>query len=218
MRIHAVNIGLSQVISINGCDVISAINKTPINRRVWLGKISLHGDEQADKNVHGGEHQAVYSYPLEHYQYWQTELSNAHLPIGTFGENFTITGLLEHEVQVGDILQIGQPRTGAVVQVTMPRIPCFKFAHKIGKPDILSRFLASGRSGFYQRVLSEGEVGHGDSITMLERAKNSISIREALGLQKLHEGDQAMLQKALRIQSLAPLLHEVFSARLATEF
>ncbi len=218
MKIHAVNIGLPKLVEINGREVLTAIYKTPVNHRIWLDKLTLVGDGQADQTVHGGEHQAVYSYPLEHYKYWQTTLNRASLPIGTFGENFTITGLLEEYVQVGDILQIGSPETGPVVQVTMPRIPCFKFGHKIGKPDILQAFLQSGRSGFYQRVLSEGEVGHGDAITIIERATDSISIRQALGLQKLNEGNQETLQKALAIPSLAPLLKEVFTARLTTEY
>lgn len=218
MKIHAVSVGLPQFVEINGKDVLTAIYKTPVTNRIWLGKLSLVGDGQADPTVHGGEHQAVYSYPLEHYKYWQTTLNRDALPIGTFGENFTITGLLEDDVQVGDILQIGSPASGVIVQVTMPRIPCFKFGHKIGKPDIVRDFLHSGKSGFYQRVLKEGEVGSGDNITIIERATNSISIRQALGLQKLKEGSKASLEKALKIPSLAPLLKEVFTYRLVSEF
>lgn len=218
MKIHSVNVGLPKFVEINGKDVLTAIYKTPVSNRIWLNKLSLMGDGQADHTVHGGEHQAVYSYPLEHYKYWQTKLSSEALTIGTFGENFTVSGLLESEMQIGDILQIGSQETGAVVQVTMPRIPCFKFGHKIGRPDILNEFLHSGRSGFYQRVLTEGEVGSGDNITLLERASHSISIRTALGLQKLNEGDASTLKKALAIRSLAPLLREIFEARLASEF
>lgn len=165
--------------------------------------------------MHGGFHQAVYSYPLEHYKHWQSRLNLSDLIFGSFGENFTVTGLLEDEICVGDILQIGSAQTGAVVQVTMPRIPCFKFGHKIGRPEVLDEFLRSGRSEFYQRVLTEGEVGAGDAITLLERDPQGISIRNSLCLQKLEEGDHALLERALQVKSLTPLLRRIFEGRLA---
>ncbi len=215
MKLLAVNVGLPKVVEINGKQVLTGIYKKPVQERVWLNKLALVGDGQADASVHGGEHQAVYSYPLEHYRHWKNSLNIADLPFGTFGENFTVTGLLEDEVYIGDIFQIGNSQTGAVIQVTMPRIPCFKFGHKIGRPDILDDFLRSGFSGFYQRVLTQGEVGAGDSITLLERDTQSISVRTALGLQKLGEGNNKLLNHALKIKSLAPLLRNVFEERLA---
>ncbi len=151
------------------------------------------------------------TYPSEHYAHWQAFLGSDTLPAGTFGENFTTSGLLEDELRVGDILQIGS----AVVQVTMPRLPCFKFAHKVGRPDILKDFLHSGRSGFYLRVLTEAEVGAGDDIAFLERDPAGITIRAALGLQKLQEGDAGQLRQALAIPSLAPLLRNDLEKRLA---
>jgi MOSC domain-containing protein YiiM len=216
MKILSVNVGLPQLIEINGKQVLTGIYKNPIQNRIWLGKLTLAGDGQADTAVHGGEHQAVYSYPLEHYKYWQDNLHLSNLPLGTFGENFTVTGLLEDKVCVGDVLQIGNAQTGAVIQVTMPRIPCFKFGHKINRPDVLDAFLRSGRSGFYQRVLTEGEVGEGDAITILERDPERISIRTMLGLQKLGEGNDALLKRALNVRSLAPLLRNIFEERLAS--
>lgn len=215
MKLLSVNIGLPQLVDINGKQVLTGIYKKPVEDRIWLNKLSLVGDGQADKTVHGGYHQAVYSYPLEHYKYWQNSLALNDLTLGTFGENFTVTGLLEDKICVGDILQIGSALTGAVVQVTMPRIPCFKFGHKIGRPEVLDAFLRSGRSGFYQRVLTEGEVGAGDSIALIERDPQAISIRTALGLQKLEEGNHALLERALQVKSLAPLLRQIFEERLA---
>ncbi|MDP2248000.1 MAG: MOSC domain-containing protein, partial [Nitrosomonadales bacterium] len=153
---------MPQKININGREVLTAIYKTPVQNRIRMRKLNLEGDGQADLTVHGGEHQAVYSYPFEHYSYWQQVLKKPELAMGTFGENLTVSGLLETEVYVGDILQIGEGADAAVVQITMPRIPCFKFGHKVGRPDILDEFLLSGRSGFYQRVLTEGEIGAGD--------------------------------------------------------
>ncbi|HEY3899899.1 MAG TPA: MOSC domain-containing protein [Chthoniobacter sp.] len=211
MKLLSVNIGQPQEIEMNGRPVLTGIYKQPVFHRVWLGKFTLDGDGQADLTVHGGEHQAAYAYPIEHYAYWQAWLGRETLSHGTFGENFTTAGLLEEEVCVGDIIQIG----GTVVQVTMPRLPCFKFAHKVGRPDILKEFLHSGYSGFYLRVLTEGEVGAGDGITIRERDPSGITVRMALGMQKLQEGDVAQLRRALAISSLAPLLRNDLEKRLA---
>jgi len=211
MKLLSVNVSMPKIVEINGNQVLTAIYKTPQNHRIWLTKNNLIGDGQADLAVHGGEFQAAYSYPVEHYSHWQQVLGRNVLPYGTFGENFTVSGLLEDSVYVGDIFKIGD----AVVQATMPRIPCFKFGHKVGKPDILQQFLTSGRSGFYHKVIEAGEVGAGDKITLLEHDSNSISIRAALGLQKLEEGDAAALQHALSIKSLPPLLNTIYSQRLA---
>jgi MOSC domain-containing protein YiiM len=211
MQIKSINVAMPKTIEIKGRPVLTAIYKEPVADSVWLGKLGLVGDGQADLTVHGGEHQAVYSYPIEHYEYWQKQLNTAPLMLGIFGENFTVSGLFEDEICVGDILSIGE----ATVQLTMPRIPCFKFGHKIGHPEILDAFLRSGKSGFYQRVLTEGYVKVGDEIKIIERDSNKISIRTALGLQKLDEGDAALLAQALKIKSLAPLLKEVYAQRLS---
>ena len=136
------------------------------------------------------------------------------LAYGTFGENFTVSGLLEEDICIGDILQIGDAKKGAVVQVTMPRTPCFKFGHKIGHPNILDEFLTSGKSGFYLRVIQAGVVEANDPISVVERDPQGISIRSTLGMQKLGEGDSALLQRALKVASLAPLLKQIFEARL----
>jgi len=199
MRLISVNIGLPQEVEIKGQPVLTGIYKSPTQNRVWLSKLSLAGDGQADLKVHGGKHQAAYSYPFEHYAHWQSVLGRESFTYGTFGENFTVTGLLEESVWVGDVLQIG----GAIEQVTQPRLPCFKFGHRIGQPDLLKEFLQSGRSGFYLRVLAEGDVGAGDAIKFL-------------GLQKLGEGNSALLRRTLEISSLAPLLRRDLEARLTT--
>jgi MOSC domain-containing protein YiiM len=210
MKLLSVNVSQPESIQINGDAVLTGINKQPQSKRIWLNKLNLFGDGQADLTVHGGEFQAVYSYPVEHYAHWQQVLGKAALPYGTFGENFTVSGLLETDVYVGDIFQVG----GAVIQATMPRIPCFKLANKLDNTAIISDFLWSGFSGFYHKVIEEGEVGAGDEITLIERDKDSISIRSALGLYKLKEGDATALKYALNIESLAPLFREAFSARL----
>ncbi len=211
MQLLSVNVSQPEPIEINGKMVATAINKAPQKERVWLSNLNLAGDGQADLTVHGGAFQAVYSYPIEHYAHWQTALGKAALPHGTFGENFTVSGLLEDAVFVGDIFKVGS----AVIQATMPRIPCFKLANKLGDAAIIKDFLWSGRSGFYHKVIEEGEVGAGDTIQLLEHDSNSISIRQALGLYKLKEGDANMLTQALSISSLPPLLATAFHQRLA---
>ncbi len=137
--------------------------------------------------MHGGEHQAAYVYPIEHFEHWRQKLGWEQMPPGIFGENLTTSGLLETEVGVGDVLRIG----GAVVQVTLPRLPCFGLAHKIGRPDLLKEFLHSGHSGFYLRVLTEGEVGAGDEIAFVERDPAASASARCSGLQRLQEGDAA---------------------------
>jgi MOSC domain-containing protein YiiM len=216
MMLISLNIALPKTVIINDRPVLTGIYKQPVQDAVWLNKLGFNGDDQADKTVHGGEHQAIYSYPLEHYDYWKAAQQLSNLPHGTFGENLTTTGLQEDTVHIGDILKIGE----ATVQVTMPRIPCFKFGYKIGRPTILEPFLKSGRSGFYQRVLTEGYVKVGDNITLIDRPNNSISVRTALILQKLDltlasQDPKKLLQQALQIPSLAPLLRLVYEERLS---
>lgn len=210
MKLMSLNIALPQTVEIHGNPVRTGIYKQPVAGRVRLGRLGLAGDGQADLTVHGGEHQAVYSYPIEHYAHWQEVLQSAALPFGTFGENFTISGWLEETVCVGDIWQVGD----AQIQVTLPRLPCFKFGHKVGKPDILKEFLHSGRSGFYHRVLTEGLVGAGDEIKLVQCDPAGLTVRMALGLQKLGEGDEPLLRRALQIPSLSPVLRRDLTARL----
>lgn len=218
MKLLSINVAQPKIVKIEGKDVLTGIYKMPAEGRVWLTKLNLVGDGQADKTVHGGEHQAAYCYPIEHYAYWQNRLNLTDLPYGTFGENFTIAGFLEENICIGDILQIGDEKTGVKVQVTMPRIPCFKFADKIGFPDIMDEFLHSGKSGFYLRVLKTGDVAAGDCISIVERDPQAIHIRVALGMQKLGEGTAELLERALNVKSLAPLLRQTFEQRLAYEF
>lgn len=215
IKLLSVNVALPKIVEIDGKDVLTGIYKTPVKGRVWLGKLKLIGDGQADASVHGGEHQAAYCYPIEHYEYWQNRLALTDLPYGTFGENFTISGLLEEDICIGDTLQIGEAKTGVIVQVTMPRIPCFKFGDKIGFPTILDEFLHSGKSGFYLRVLQTGEVAAGNMITILARDPQAINIRSTLGMQKMEEGDAELLKRALSVTSLTPLLRQIFTQRLA---
>ena len=210
MKLLSVNVAMPRAVEINGERVSTGIYKLPALGPVRLGRLTLEGDGQADLSVHGGEYQAAYSYPFEHYAHWERRVGAGPYPPGMFGENFTISGLLEDSVNIGDIWRIGAVR----VQVTMPRVPCFKFGHKIGRPGILKEFLHSGRSGFYHRVLKGGIVTAGDAIHLVERDPRGITVREMLGMQKLGEGDELLLRRALEIECLPPSLRQKLEFRL----
>lgn len=154
-KLLSINVGLPRVVISDGKPASTGIFKEPVAGRIILRTLNLDGDRQADLSVHGGPTKAVYAYPSEHYEYWKRELPEIKLPWGMFGENFTTTGLLEAELNIGDKFRIGS----AIVMVTEPRMPCYKLGIRFGRPDIIKRFLASGRTGFYFAVLQEGEVG-----------------------------------------------------------
>src|SRR6266852_1746146 len=154
MKLVSVNVGLPREVMWHGRTVTTGIYKQPVEGRVALRKLNLDGDGQADLTVHGGEDKAVYCYPLEHYDYWKKELPGGDLPMGVFGENFTTEGLLEG-VHLGDRFSVGS----AEVVVTQPSLPCYKLGVRFQSDDMVKRFLASGRSGFYFAVAREGQVG-----------------------------------------------------------
>src|SRR5262245_11148402 len=178
MKLISVNVGLPRVVRSNGDAVSTGIFKEPVAGRVLLRTLNLDGDRQADLSVHGGPSKAVYVYPSEHYDYWKRELPEMKLPWGMFGENFTSAGLFEPELNIGDKFSVGS----AVVMVTEPRMPCYKLGIKFGRADILKRFLASERTGFYLAVLQEGEVGVGDSIELVERNRESVRVTDIASL------------------------------------
>ncbi|MEO1957039.1 MAG: MOSC domain-containing protein [Methylophilaceae bacterium] len=214
MKLVSVNVATPKTVNINGEEVLTGIYKAPVQEATWARLLGLDGDNQADKKVHGGPHQAVYCYPFEHYAFWQNALSRQDLSVAAFGENFTISGLSEDNVCIGDVLKMGK----ATFQVTMPRIPCFKLAHKLGDKAMIKQFLHSGRSGFYCRVLTEGKVKAEDAISIISRDPQAISVHTALILYKLDlnllNNPTAILKKVLSIESLAPLLQQAYSNRL----
>jgi MOSC domain-containing protein YiiM len=143
----------------------SGIFKTPVHGPVWLGKLNLVGDGQADLMVHGGENKAVLGYSADHYSHWQANLPEIEWQAGAFGENFTIAGLDETKVCLKDIWMVG----GAIVQVTQPRQPCWKLAAKLERKDLPKRVIQTGYSGWYFRVVQEGYVEAGQTFELLER-------------------------------------------------
>jgi MOSC domain-containing protein YiiM len=201
MRIVSVNTGLPRDVVWHGRNVTTGIFKEPVQGRVALRKLNLDGDRQADLSVHGGEFKAVYCYPLAHYDYWKTELLGRELPLGVFGENFTIDGLPEDSAHIGDRFSVGS----AEAVVTQPRLPCYKLGVRFQADDMVKRFLASGRTGFYLAVLREGEVGAGDEITVTARDPNVVPVCEITRLyvaKRYSKDDVASVERALRLKTL----------------
>jgi MOSC domain-containing protein YiiM len=198
MKLISVNAGVPREIFWKNRVVTTGIFKEPVAGRIAVRKHNLVGDQQADLSVHGGPDKAVYVYPSEHYEFWRGELPEVDLPWGMFGENLTIEGLMEDEVNIGDRFRIGS----SVLAVTQPRMPCFKLAAKFGRDDIIKRFLDSRRSGFYLAVIEEGEVGAGDVIERIHRDENDITIAAAVNVYVNGAGDQDWLARASRHESL----------------
>jgi MOSC domain-containing protein YiiM len=198
MKLLSINVGLPREVVSKGRSVNTGIFKEPIEGRVRLRTLNLDGDRQADLTVHGGTDKAVYAYPVEHYDYWRRELPGVNMPWGMFGENFTVEGLLENEINIGDQFRIGS----AELVVTQPRLPCYKLAVKFGRDDIIKRFLESRRTGFYFAVLKEGEVGAGDSIEMMSREIHNVTVAEITRLYIDRKGDHQALRRTLAVDAL----------------
>jgi MOSC domain-containing protein YiiM len=213
MKLVSLNVGLPRDVAWHGRVVTTGIFKQPVSGRVALRRLNLDGDRQADLSVHGGVDKAVYCYPVEHYPYWQRELPGTELPMGMFGENFTTDGLNEDAVCIGDQFAVGS----ATVVVTQPRLPCYKLAVKFQSDDMVKRFLASGRTGFYVAVTREGDVGVGDEITAVARDANAIPVSEITRLyiaKRFGNDDVEAVQRALRIGALPESWKEYFRDRL----
>src|SRR6266849_5484658 len=228
MKLVSVNTGLPREVSWHGRMVATGIFKEPAGGRVALRRLNLDGDRQADLTVHGGEHKAVYCYSLAHYDYWKKELPGRELPMGMFGENFTIDdggpGLLggqalpggqglEESVHLGDRFGIGT----AEVAVTQPRLPCYKLGVRFESDDMVKRFLGSGRTGFYVAVLREGEVGAGDEIQVMARESNAVAVSEITHLyvvKRYGEAEIRAVRRALRVPELPESWKVYFRERL----
>jgi len=199
MKVLSANVGLPRQIAAGGRVVTTGIFKAPVSGRVKVHKLNLEGDAQADLSIHGGVDKAVYAYPSEHYAFWKRELPGMELPWGMFGENLTLEGALEDDAHIGDQFRIGT----AILMVTQPRTPCYKLGIKFGRQDMLTRFPASGRTGFYFAVLQEGELGHGDQVELIERDKNQISVSTILSLYFNRElPDAKLVRQVLRVGAL----------------
>jgi MOSC domain-containing protein YiiM len=213
MKLISVNTGLPREVMWHGRNVTTAIYKEPVHSRVALRRLNLDGDRQADLTVHGGEYKAVYCYPVVHYEYWKRELPGRELPLGIFGENFTLDGLLEESVHLGDQFSVGS----AEVVVTQPRLPCYKLGIRFEADDMVKRFFVSSRTGFYLAVTREGEVGAGDEIVVISREPTGVPVSEITRLyaaKRYGDADVAWVRRALRVAALPESWKEYFRQRL----
>lgn len=215
MKLLSLNVGLPREVTWHGRSVTTGIYKEPVESRVALRKLNLDGDRQADLSVHGGECKAVYCYPVAHYDFWKKELPGRELPLGMFGENFTVEGFLEDSLHLGDRLSVGS----AEAIVTQPRLPCYKLGIRFGSDQMVKRFLASRRTGFYLAVTREGDVGAGDDIKVIGRDANEVPVSEITRLyiaKSYNDGDVAAVRSVLRVGAVPEDWKEFFRERLET--
>lgn len=198
MHVVSVNVGLPRQTDWKGELVTTGIFKEPVVGPVHAAGVNLEGDAQADLTVHGGADKSVYVYPAEHYPYWQEELGRD-LPWGMFGENLTVEGMpLEDEVAIGDRLRIGS----AEFVVTQPRLPCFKLGIRFDDAGMVRRFLKAGRSGYYLRIATEGDVAAGDRIELLARDPANVPVSEITRLFTRDRHDIEGIRRVLAVDSL----------------
>jgi ferredoxin-NADP reductase/MOSC domain-containing protein YiiM len=198
-RLLSVNVGLPRDVTWQGRTVHTGIWKAPVEGRRMVRRLNIDGDGQGDLAGHGGERRAVLVYQVDSYRHWQEHLGRNDFTCGQFGENFTVDGLSDTEVCIGDRYRIGS----ALFEVTQPRVTCYRLGIRMNQPDMAALLVKHGRPGFYFRVLEEGEVGPGDEITRVASGPERISVSEidAMLYKPGHSRDQ--LERALRIPSLS---------------
>src|SRR5271155_2781821 len=212
-RLLSVNVGLPRDIVWKERTVHTGIWKNPVSGRCRVGRLNLQGDGQGDLAGHGGEHRAVFVYQMESYRYWQEQLKRADFVDGQFGENFTVEGLPDDVVCIGDRYQIGT----ALFEITQPRVTCFRVGIRMNEPRMASLLTSSGRPGFYFRVLREGEVAAGDEIVKVEEEQERMTVAEINALLYLPRHARDRLERALRIEALPPGWRGSFEALLQSQ-
>ena len=209
-RLLSVNVGLPRDIVWRGRTVHTGVWKDPVQGRRRVGKLNLDGDGQGDLAGHGGEHRAVFVYQIDSYRYWQDQLQRSDFVYGQFGENFTVEGLPDDGVYIGDRYRIG----GALFEVTQPRVTCYRVGIRMNEPRMAAFLTSSGRPGFYFRVLEEGEVGAGDEIVKIDEGKEQMSVAEVNALLYSPPHPRDRLERALQIAALSPGWRSSFTALL----
>jgi ferredoxin-NADP reductase/MOSC domain-containing protein YiiM len=209
-RVLSVNVGLPRDVTWNGKTVRTAVWKSPVDGRRMVHKLDIDGDAQADLAGHGGEHRAVFVYQMDSYHYWESFLGRNDFTFGQFGENFTVEGLPDNEVCIGDRYRIG----GAEFEVTQPRVTCYRVGIRMNEPRMPALLVEHHRPGFYFRVLQEGEVGAGDDIVKITDGPERISVAEVDALLYLPGHSSEQLQRALRIPALSKGWQSSFQAML----
>jgi len=197
-RLISVNVGLPREVTWKGQTVTTGIFKAPVDGPVAIRRHNLEGDRQADLSVHGGPTKAVYLYPAQHYDYWRDELGDSELAWASFGENFTVDGLDEETVFIGDEFRVGSSR----LVVTEPRMPCFKLGIRFGRADMVKRFLSSQRTGFYFGVVEEGVVQAGDHLERVAEQAEGLRVADVTRLYTTDRTNERLLRKAISVTAL----------------
>jgi ferredoxin-NADP reductase/MOSC domain-containing protein YiiM len=212
-RLLSVNVGLPRDIEWKGRTVHTGIWKDPVRGPCSVGRLNLDGDGQGDLAGHGGEQRAVFVYQIESYRYWQQLLNRTDFVYGQFGENFTVEGLADNTVCIGDRYRIGS----ALFEVTQPRVTCYRVGIRMNEPRMPALLTSSGRPGFYFRVLQEGEVGAGDEIVKMGEADERMTVAEINALLYWPDHPGARLERALQIKALSPGWRSSFEALLKSQ-
>ena len=212
-RLLSVNVGLPRDIAWRGKTVHTAIWKDPVQGRRMVRRLNIDGDGQGDLQGHGGEHRAVFVYQIESYRYWQARLGRSDFTYGQFGENFTVEGLADDEVCIGDRYRIGE----ALFEVTQPRVTCYRVGIRMNEPRMAALLTSSGKPGFYFRVLQEGEVEAGNEIVKVADGSEQMTVAEINALLYLPGHSREQLQRALRIPALSEGWRTSFQAILQQE-
>jgi ferredoxin-NADP reductase/MOSC domain-containing protein YiiM len=209
-RLLSVNVGRPREITWRGKTVYTSVWKEPVVGRRLVRRLNIDGDAQGDLIGHGGEHRAVFVYQMDSYHYWERELKRGDFTFGQFGENFTVEGLADSEVCIGDRYRIG----GALFEVTQPRVTCYRVGIRMDDPRMPSLLVAHHRPGFYFRVLEEGEVGAGDDIVQVAEGPERLSVAAVDALLYLPGATRQELARALRVPALSPGWKSSFDALL----
>ena len=193
--------------------VHTAIWKQPVQGRIAVRRLNLEGDGQGDLAGHGGEHRAVMVYQMDAYRYWEAQLGRNDFSFGQFGENFTVDGLPDDEVCIGDRYRIGS----ALFEVTQPRVTCYRVGIRMAEPAMAALLVSHHRPGFYFRVLEEGEVGAGDEIVKVADGPERITVADVDGLLYLPNPSREQLERSLASAGTQPGLENVFKGNRRAE-
>jgi MOSC domain-containing protein YiiM len=198
LNIVSTNISKPTTIIWKNNAITTGIYKNPVSHPIFLDEQGVKGDEVSDRKVHGGHYKACYLFSADYYPYWKSLYPNLTWDYGMFGENLTISGLDESKILVGDIYKIGK----VLAQVTQPREPCFKFGIKFGNQDVLKQFIDHVHPGLYVRILESGFVKVNDKVTLIEQAKNSLSVQDFYKLVFAKNKNQGHLKLAVDLEAL----------------
>ncbi len=210
MKINSVNVSMPREVEWKGKKVSTGIFKEPVKGLVAVSMLNLEGDQQADLSVHGGSSKAIYVYPTEHYGHWRREYPDLDMPPGMFGENLTTEGFREDSVFIGDRFSVGT----ATLTVTEPRMPCYKLAIRFGSADIVRKFLAAGRCGFYCRVEEGGHLEEGDTFDEVSRGPGAVTVADIFRLYTRDKTNVDLLRRAIGVPALGESWRGYFEHQL----